>query len=1204
MATEEQTAQNTAPDNGPEQITRPAQFPTATRIENGTAYDASGKALGSVDEKTMSQGGGPTSFRADVKPDPFAALGATSAPAPQKQPQQDPFAALGATSAPAPDGQPAVVEQEKPGAIHKLWDYVNKGLVSKDTIANVFHDAGRLAEAYGYDGGKTVHIPGYGDIDRDTFLKGVGDSTSGVLSSFTSPLSIALLGGGELLQAGKSAQALRAAKTAEEAGTAAEAAEGAHAARTAEATRAYFQSEKAQMAAKAAQEAEAAGTGTNQATVAAQDTASQALANYTKAQRAASETEEALSLHKVKAAQAARDAETATAASKAAGLAGKLPELPKALSTGVGVLSKTAGTGFALMGASQALEPRQPGESDADYAERVLGGAGWGLLGAEALKGTPVDIALGDVPAKVIGLPKDAAEAVKNWREARAAKKEFIQRDADAEQAKKDFKKSIPPTAGAGAYTDNDYAIGRGYLERHIADPNLEPITNASDVADALEFERQRVENKARAAIAIYGKEPVPINVRQYVRERLAADEKVKAGTIDAAMKTLEPYNLTDITLEEGDKTREKLNGETRGVLKKNFWDVKTALETDPEFAARYYANEALREGTWKLLEDKGVTGVREARQDEAALIRLRNAAGKQINKGEVQRRGSSEVSPARQTLAKGVKMAATGAGAGIGAAIGAAIPLLGTTEAGAIAGAKVGEIAASKIAPPDLTVDQLISRSLSKKGGGVEPTDIDTSKAQPSRPPVEVIPPKPREHTPLHSDMATHYGETIGDTPYDDLEKRFLSDVSIKKENKVPLDSSEKSLLKQINQAKVADILAQKKAVEDAAKKEAEATAAAEKEIKTGKVAEAKAEPEKEPEPPKGGGKKVAERTLLEGEKEKVEPVGSHVAKATEGLMPVGDHLPEGHTDLSFQNHEHGHHYVAAMEGIHGTDIISHEHEDLANEPSTAGGIGWQEQPLVFDKAARKGKSSQEIWDNTKKWLRVYMGGAAANEALDGMTLENNSGLRGDLRQAKDILKAHGITGEDANLLIQDAYNQAKNHLTQPGALDIIKANAGVREENLPSTHHASAARLERIREQINDNANKNATANAGTREGGGAVEGGEPQVARRGQAVGAERRAAIEGEVRVPPERSTGVPERDAAIKEGGAIPAGIQKGDPSIGLNELTLFHDPKTGSTLALPSDKVTADLVKQHLAKSREAYGISPLAEKTAYHPDL
>jgi hypothetical protein len=38
-------------DNEPDQITRPSQYPTTTRIEDGVAYDIAGKKLGPVDEK-------------------------------------------------------------------------------------------------------------------------------------------------------------------------------------------------------------------------------------------------------------------------------------------------------------------------------------------------------------------------------------------------------------------------------------------------------------------------------------------------------------------------------------------------------------------------------------------------------------------------------------------------------------------------------------------------------------------------------------------------------------------------------------------------------------------------------------------------------------------------------------------------------------------------------------------------------------------------------------------------------------------------------------------------------------------------------------------------------------------------------------------------------------------------------------------------
>ena len=66
---------------------------------------------------------------------------------------------------------------------------------------------------------------------------------------------------------------------------------------------------------------------------------------------------------------------------------------------------------------------------------------------------------------------------------------------------------------------------------------------------------------------------------------------------------------------------------------------------------------------------------------------------------------------------------------------------------------------------------------------------------------------------------------------------------------------------------------------------------------------------------------------------------------------------------------------------------------------------------------------------------------------------------------------------------------------------------------------------------------------------------------------------------------ERTTGDDQVDAHIKAAGAIPAGNMAG--------LALFHDPTTGSTLALKSEDVTPALVQQHLAASRKSFGLAP-----------
>lgn len=70
---------------------------------------------------------------------------------------------------------------------------------------------------------------------------------------------------------------------------------------------------------------------------------------------------------------------------------------------------------------------------------------------------------------------------------------------------------------------------------------------------------------------------------------------------------------------------------------------------------------------------------------------------------------------------------------------------------------------------------------------------------------------------------------------------------------------------------------------------------------------------------------------------------------------------------------------------------------------------------------------------------------------------------------------------------------------------------------------------------------------------------------------------------EVKVPPERTTGSVDADKAIKLGGAVPGGTM-------LN-LGMFHDPKTGSTLALPLEGITPEKVAQQLQESRAKFGV-------------
>ena len=93
-----------------------------------------------------------------------------------------------------------------------------------------------------------------------------------------------------------------------------------------------------------------------------------------------------------------------------------------------------------------------------------------------------------------------------------------------------------------------------------------------------------------------------------------------------------------------------------------------------------------------------------------------------------------------------------------------------------------------------------------------------------------------------------------------------------------------------------------------------------------------------------------------------------------------------------------------------------------------------------------------------------------------------------------------------------------------------------------------------------------------------------------KRANIAAGQQRVPYKAGLTVPKERSTGVEEHDRAIRAGGGIPAGVMKGDPEIGLPELTMFHDPTTGSTLALKTGEgINPAAVRNKLSESRAEY---------------
>jgi len=169
-----------------------------------------------------------------------------------------------------------------------------------------------------------------------------------------------------------------------------------------------------------------------------------------------------------------------------------------------------------------------------------------------------------------------------------------------------------------------------------------------------------------------------------------------------------------------------------------------------------------------------------------------------------------------------------------------------------------------------------------------------------------------------------------------------------------------------------------------------------------------------------------------------------------------------------------HGHEYglicIAAIEGVASGNFASHLHPEVKNKP-WYGGVNFKEDPFVLQEGRDQKYTRAQVWENTKKWLRIYLGGAAADELLHGITFENNNALVDDVAKSEILLHQHHINGEDAKIMIQRAFNKAKqNFIDHPKVLDAIRVNSAAREEGLSRALHASEKRLAGIQGHVKE--------------------------------------------------------------------------------------------------------------------------------------
>lgn len=239
---------------------------------------------------------------------------------------------------------------------------------------------------------------------------------------------------------------------------------------------------------------------------------------------------------------------------------------------------------------------------------------------------------------------------------------------------------------------------------------------------------------------------------------------------------------------------------------------------------------------------------------------------------------------------------------------------------------------------------------------------------------------------------------------------------------------------------------------------------------------------------------------------------------------------VPNNETPAKALGHEYAHHEVAAMEGVGGNArILSNQHE--LTSPNSALTIAFSEPPFVREPAKH---TPEEIVKNTRSWIAAIMAGGVKQAVADDLPMWKNKGLTGDFNQAKELwvlAKAQGLPMDSLLTELKRGRDSARNHLTKEGVLDRIAANASVREKGLPLDQHASPGRMAAIKEEIlRQEAAREETKNEQGTE----------------QTRGSNNVRAAEG----GPEGRTGVPEVRAGTEGGrGGPEEGNQVIDPEL-------------------------------------------------------
>lgn len=172
---------------------------------------------------------------------------------------------------------------------------------------------------------------------------------------------------------------------------------------------------------------------------------------------------------------------------------------------------------------------------------------------------------------------------------------------------------------------------------------------------------------------------------------------------LQAARAIIAQYGLSKpLSLADAESLRIRLNAENRSILEGSGVRQRTAVLTNPAYVARQEAANQLRDGIYGALEQHGIEGVRDLRQSEGSILKLRNAADPLTrglrSESTVARTGSNSLT------ARIAQRVAPVVAAGTGAAV--------AGPPGAAAGAELGRELTTGLTAKNLSKNELLERA------------------------------------------------------------------------------------------------------------------------------------------------------------------------------------------------------------------------------------------------------------------------------------------------------------------------------------------------------------------------------------------------------------------------------------------------------------------------------------------------------------